>query len=734
MKTIILFFTLLFLNNSIFCQLLVKDFDIHFYSSSSIISSEELKVLDQKMSELTNLMVAYKFIISGHADATGDAKANQRLSKKRALSVAKHIAKRGVAQSQMTTQYFASNDSLSSNLTEKGKALNRRVNIKIFTKNQIPKTIAGFQLKPQGYTFKCDEGGEIKTASGTKFKVPKDAFVDNNGHIVTGDVKIEVVEYRNPLDFVFAEEPMSLEQNGKIAFYQSDGMFKIEAKQGGQKLSLASGKVIESEIKLKRNQSESRFYGFDNSSGQWNNGQSINQNTLTLGHDSQFSNSADCREAMVAFKLNLKYSSDQKITPDYNSSLKKAKDEPAIESIYRSRNSETRVYEKLNRNIFDLENRLEQKEHIYAFKNRETRARKISFELELHRKSKNKRQNETNSLNGLRLQVKRKALKSRERKLAFRKKTQLMNVRLEKTDSTLMLNYLVRVVKKTKGNYDTLEYKDSLSGVKLINCGWISKITGARNKNNSFQNYQRRLQKYAKLITDIENKLSIVKARRDSVKRIITAYIDTIESTQFIKKIEKFTSFGQNNLLTSDKEPQWLSYFDNNQNRMNTRIDSILKTNQYANCSFRNNTYMQEQERQDKLKKVLGSSGLGVNLTSMGTYNADAIKQLKQPDLILANYVGENGKKIDITVIYIFDKTLNGVMRFDGFMNRSPYVFEVSRKNAKSLIAFDDKMNAYMIPDNEFRELIQNDKVVFILQPFKKSTSKEELKKQMASL
>tara|TARA_B100001778_G_C18593798_1_gene633577 strand:- start:251 stop:2452 length:2202 start_codon:yes stop_codon:yes gene_type:complete len=732
MKTIILFFFILCFNSFIFCQSLVADFNIHFNSNSSVISSEELKVIDQKINELTNLMVAYKFSISGYADATGNAKFNQRLSKKRALSVSKYIAKRGIAQNQMITQYFASDDSLASNLTEEGKALNRRTNVKIFTKKQIPKTIAGFQLKPQEYTFKCDEGGEIKTASGTKFKVPKDAFIDDNGNIVKGDVKIEVVEYRDPLDFVFADEPMSLEQNGKIAFYQSDGMFKIEAKQGTQKLSLAPGKAIESEMKLKRNQSESRFYQFDANSGQWNNGQSINQNTLTLGHDAQFSNSADCREAMVVFKLNSKYSSGEKISPDYDASLKKEKDELAITPIYKSRNSETRLYQKLNRKALSLKNKLEQKEHIYAFKNRETRARKVSFELELHKKSKNKSQNETKSLNGLRLQVKRKALKSRDRKLAFRRKTQLVNVRLVKTDSTLMLNYIARIQKKTKGNIDTLEYKDSLSNVKLITSGWVSKIMGGRNKKNSFQNYQKRFQKYTKLIADIEGKLSVVKGKRDSVNDRITAYNDTIESTEFVKKIEKFTSFGQSNFLTSAKEPQWLFDFDNNQNRMNTRIDSILKTNQYANCSFRNNTYMQEQERQDKLKKALSSSGLGVNLTSMGTYNADAIKQLKKPDLIVANYVGENGKKIDITVIYVFDKTLNGVMRFDGFMNRSPYKFEVSRENAKSLIAFDDKMNAYMIPSDRFRKLIQNKKVVFVLQPFKKATSKEELRNQMA--
>ena len=141
---------------------------------------------------------------------------------------------------------------------------------------------------------------------------------------------------------------------------------------------------------------------------------------------------------------------------------------------------------------------------------------------------------------------------------------------------------------------------------------------------------------------------------------------------------------------------------------------------------------MREKSRQNKLQKVLAGSGLGVDLTSMGTYNADAIKQLKNPDLIVANYQDKDGNTLDITVIYVFDRTLNGVMRFDGYMNRSPYKFEISRENAKSLIAFDDKMNAYMIPNDTFRKRIQNDKVVFVLEPFKKATSKEDITQQMA--
>lgn len=732
MRSFVLLFISFCFSYSVFGQSIVKDFNIHFSSNSSKISSNELKVLKRNFDELTNLMVAYEIEISGYADATGDAEINKELSKKRALSVTNYMIKRGVSKSQITAQYFGSSNFLTTNLTEADKAFDRRTNIKIKTKEYTPTNIAGYELKPQEYNFSCEKETKIETVSGSKFTIPEDAFVDEEGKLVEGEVKLEIVEYRDPLDFVFASEPMNLEQDGKIAFYQSDGMFKIEAKQGDKKLSLAKGKSIESEIQLKENQSESRFYAFNADSGQWNNGQSINQNTLTLGHDAQFSNSKACREAMVAFKLNLKYSLGEKISPDYAESLKKVKDEIAIKSVYKSRKKEIKVSEKLDRKVNRLEDKLKQKQHRYAFKHKETRARKTAFDLELHRKSRNKRQNEVIPLYGLRLQVARKQLKTKNRKLAFRHKTELSNVRLVKNDSAFTLTYDAMIVKKVKGEKDSITFKDSLTNIKLVNDGWIAKITGGPNKKRSFANYQKGLKKYDDLLAKIEARISDKEEDRDSVKQIVVAHNDTIESTEFLKKVETFTEFGQNNFLTTSKESQWLYDFDQNQNVMNTTIDSVLATSQYATCSFRNNNYMLEQARQDKLQKVLGNSGLGVNLASMGTYNADAIKQLKQPDLIFASYKDENGNDLAITVIYVFDQTLNGVMRFDGYMDRSPYKFEISRSNAKSLIAFDNKMNAFMIPNSEFQKLIQKKNVNFVLKPFKKAASKEDITNQMA--
>jgi len=732
MKNLILVFLSCCIANSSFSQSLVKEFNIYFGTNSSQISSDGLEVLKTNFDELTNLMIAYQIDISGYTDATGDATINKKLSRNRARAVTKYMVSRGISKSQIKTQYFGSNNSIASNATERGKAINRRTNIKISTKKQVPNSIGGYQLKPQEYSFTCDSTIKIRTASGSEFTIPKHAFIDDKGNVVEGEVKLEVTEYNDPLDFVFANEPMNLEQDGQLAFYQSDGMFKLEAKQGNKELSLAPGKSIKSDIKLKRNQTESRFYSFNSDSGQWNNGQSINQNTLTLGHDEKFSNSEMCREAMVAFELNLNYTDGKKISPYYHASIKRGKDDVTIIPIYSLKNTETKLYERLDNKVSGLERKLKQKEHRYVFKNKETIAGKVSFDLELHKKSSNKRKNETKYLSGLSLQVKRKELKSKKRKLAFRKKNQLKNVRLVKTDSGFILRYTVRIEKKIKGRIDITEFKDSLKNIRLVNKGLISKITGGRNKKRSFENYKRGLNKYDEVIFNIEDRLSKTIVRRDSVNQIITVYNDTIESSEFLQKIEKFTSFGQNKLLTTSEEAKWLFDFDENQNIMNTTIDSILATNQYSNCSFRNNKFMREQSRQNKLQKVLAGSGLGVDLTSMGTYNADAIKRLKNPDLIVANYEDKEGNAIDITVIYVFDRTLNGVMRFDGYMNRSPYKFEISRENAKSLIAFDDKMNAYMIPNDTFRKRIQSDKVVFVLEPFKKATSKEHITQQMA--
>ena len=54
--------------------------------------------------------------------------------------------------------------------------------------------------------------------------------------------------------------------------------------------------------------------------------------------------------------------------------------------------------------------------------------------------------------------------------------------------------------------------------------------------------------------------------------------------------------------------------------------------------------------------------GLDFNISSLGTYNADAIKRLLNPTLIYAKYVDRNNKSIPIVLIYVIDKSINGII------------------------------------------------------------------------
>lgn len=74
--------------------------------------------------------------IHGHTDSTGSENFNQTLSQKRAEAVANLLASNGVDRSRMVIQGFGSSQSIASNATPEGRAMNRRVEIVIVPKDE----------------------------------------------------------------------------------------------------------------------------------------------------------------------------------------------------------------------------------------------------------------------------------------------------------------------------------------------------------------------------------------------------------------------------------------------------------------------------------------------------------------------------------------------------------------------------------------------------------------------
>jgi hypothetical protein len=78
--------------------------------------------------------------VTGHTDADGDPDLNRRLSLARAEQVKRMLVNAGVAADRISTAGAGADHPIADNLTSKGKALNRRVEITLNTPAASPQT------------------------------------------------------------------------------------------------------------------------------------------------------------------------------------------------------------------------------------------------------------------------------------------------------------------------------------------------------------------------------------------------------------------------------------------------------------------------------------------------------------------------------------------------------------------------------------------------------------------
>ena len=73
---------------------------------------------------------ALKISIEGHTDSTGNEKSNMILSKNRAKSVLMSLTDEGIEESRLKSEGFGQSKPIEDNSTKKGKAKNRRVELR----------------------------------------------------------------------------------------------------------------------------------------------------------------------------------------------------------------------------------------------------------------------------------------------------------------------------------------------------------------------------------------------------------------------------------------------------------------------------------------------------------------------------------------------------------------------------------------------------------------------------
>ncbi len=114
---------------------LVMPGDVTFETNSASLAPRFFEVLDS-VALVLNEYKSTLVTVAGYTDSTGSADYNQKLSEKRATTVAMYLQSRGVAQERLAAVGYGKTKPVASNDTAEGRAQNRRVEI---TLNPITK-------------------------------------------------------------------------------------------------------------------------------------------------------------------------------------------------------------------------------------------------------------------------------------------------------------------------------------------------------------------------------------------------------------------------------------------------------------------------------------------------------------------------------------------------------------------------------------------------------------------
>jgi len=107
--------------------------NIYFGTNSAFINQETVTIIDEFTAYLKENKTV-KIGIHGHTDNVGNASDNQVLSENRAKTIYNLLILNGIDASRLSYKGFGSSKPVATNLTDKGKALNRRTEFTVLSK------------------------------------------------------------------------------------------------------------------------------------------------------------------------------------------------------------------------------------------------------------------------------------------------------------------------------------------------------------------------------------------------------------------------------------------------------------------------------------------------------------------------------------------------------------------------------------------------------------------------
>jgi hypothetical protein len=129
--------------------------------------------------------------------------------------------------------------------------------------------LKGINIPFNSAIINVTKGGVIHAETGTTLTVPKNAFMDESGNLVKGEIELRYREFKDPVDFFVAGIPMTYDSAGVRYHFESAGMIEITAYQNGKPLNMASEKSINVELSSNDKNPAHNLYKLDTVKNNW---------------------------------------------------------------------------------------------------------------------------------------------------------------------------------------------------------------------------------------------------------------------------------------------------------------------------------------------------------------------------------------------------------------------------------------------------------------------------------
>jgi hypothetical protein len=129
--------------------------------------------------------------------------------------------------------------------------------------------IKGIDVEREIYTINPSIENVLSYPSGTRIRIPANAFTSKDGLPVTSTIQVSYREFRDPVDFLVSGIPMKYDTGGTVTNFESAGMFELTASADNEPVQMTAGKNIDMNFNTTSKDSTYNFYSFNDQTGNW---------------------------------------------------------------------------------------------------------------------------------------------------------------------------------------------------------------------------------------------------------------------------------------------------------------------------------------------------------------------------------------------------------------------------------------------------------------------------------